>query len=200
MSKRKLRALPDEELVRIAVQQADTAPGRDAASELLGRHRDRVYAWCYRHVREHERALDLAQEVLVGAYRALATFQGNSRFTSWLFAITRNRCLSALRSPSLLLDDDEDALWQIADPATRVDVRLEEEQQQRLVLELIQRELDPIEQDALWMRCHERMPVDEITRVLRITQSSGARGVLQSARRKLRAALERRAAERGTGQ
>ena len=42
MSKRKLRALPDEELVRIAVQQAETAPGRDAASELLGRHRDRV--------------------------------------------------------------------------------------------------------------------------------------------------------------
>jgi DNA-directed RNA polymerase specialized sigma24 family protein len=117
-----------------------------------------------------------------------------------LFAITRNRCLSALRAPSPVLDDDEDALWQIADPATRVDVRLEEEEHQRLVLELIQRELEQLEQDALWLRCHERMPVEEITRVLQITQSSGARGVLQSARRKLRAALERRAADKGTGQ
>jgi DNA-directed RNA polymerase specialized sigma24 family protein len=51
--------------------------------------------------------------------------------------------------------------------------------------------LAPLEQEALWLRCVERMPVDEITRVLGIEGSTGARAVLQSARRKLRAVLDR---------
>ena len=36
----------------------------------------------------------------------------------------------------------------------------------------------------------ERMPVDEITKMLKIESASGARGVLQTARRKLKAAME----------
>jgi DNA-directed RNA polymerase specialized sigma24 family protein len=42
---------------------------------------------------------------------------------------------------------------------------------------------------VLWLRCFEKVPVDEITRMLGITEASGARGVLQRARRRLRAAL-----------
>ena len=48
------------------------------------------------------------------------------------------------------------------------------------------------EKDALWMRCFEALPVDVITRQLDITGATGARAVLQKARRKLRRALEER--------
>jgi hypothetical protein len=41
------------------------------------------------------------------------------------------------------------------------------------------------------------MPVDAITHVLGITGSTGARGVLQNARRKMRAALARAADSQG---
>jgi DNA-directed RNA polymerase specialized sigma24 family protein len=68
---------------------------------------------------------------------------------------------------------------------------LEGEEDDRVLLDLIKEALEPQQQEVLWLRCFERMPVDEITRMLGITASSGARGVLQSARRKLRAALER---------
>ena len=47
------------------------------------------------------------------------------------------------------------------------------------------------EQKAIWLRCFERVPIDEITRLLGIEASTGARGVLQRARRKLRTALDR---------
>ena len=47
------------------------------------------------------------------------------------------------------------------------------------------------------MRCNERMPVDEITRVLDLKTATGARGLLQTARRKLKAARERQDQEQG---
>ena len=52
----------------------------------------------------------------------------------------------------------------------------------------IRDELEPQEQEALWLRCFEGLSVDAITEVLAVREASGARAVLQRARRKLRAA------------
>ena len=51
--------------------------------------------------------------------------------------------------------------------------------------------LTEAERQAIVMRCFERVPVGDITDALRIEGASGARGLLQTARRKLRAVLER---------
>ena len=75
-----------------------------------------------------------------------------------------------------------------------VDALIESEDEER-ALALFREVLDPDEQTALWLRCYERMPVDEITRVLKLDSRSGARGLLQTARRKLRAALAARDGE-----
>jgi len=96
------RAAKDRELVRRACDHADEIDGRRAAAELLGEYRGRVYAWCMRHMADHEQALDLAQDVLLLAYRNLNTYSGRSPFVCWLWAIARNRCLSELRRPNLL--------------------------------------------------------------------------------------------------
>jgi RNA polymerase sigma-70 factor (ECF subfamily) len=179
----------DQDLLRQALDDPDGGAGRQAASRLLGRYQQRVYIWCLRFVRDHELALDMAQEVLVSAYRNLGSFAGRSRFGSWIFAIARNRCLSELRRPALLVDDeldpDDRAAGQVL-PDQALENRLAEED----LLKLIRASLDEVEQQALWLRCFEKMPVDEITRLLGIAEASGARGVLQRARRKLRAALE----------
>ncbi|MEN8008460.1 MAG: sigma-70 family RNA polymerase sigma factor [Candidatus Krumholzibacteriota bacterium] len=178
----------DLKLLGKALEHPDSDAGRRAASTLLGRYRERVYIWCLRYTRDHEQALDMAQEVLISAYRNLDSFGGRSQFGSWIFSITRNRCLSELRRPALLVDEDsdpDDRASGSAAPDQALEDRLAEEE----LLELIQRCLDPMEQQALWLRCFEKMPVDEITKVLAITEASGARGILQRARRKLRAAI-----------
>ncbi|MBD3237482.1 MAG: sigma-70 family RNA polymerase sigma factor, partial [Candidatus Eisenbacteria bacterium] len=98
----------DSELLALARSAPESLPAKRAASELLARYQQRVYAWCVRHVRDHDQALDLAQEVLISAYRNLASFESRARFSSWLFAIARNRCLSALRRPRLLYEEERD--------------------------------------------------------------------------------------------
>jgi RNA polymerase sigma-70 factor (ECF subfamily) len=180
----------DQELVRLAIDAPEDRHGRAAAAALLARYQGRVYQWCWRYVRNRDDALDLAQEVLLSAYRNLASFGERARFSSWLFAVTRNRCVSAVRRPGLLVDGDaEPELVPAGDPQPDEElVRLEEEER---LDELLRAHLTPREQEALCLRCVERMPVDEITRVLSISEASGARAVLQSARRKLRAALSR---------
>ncbi len=182
------QSAPDLVLLRAAQADPDSAAAKRAASQLLSRYEDRVYAWCYRVVRDHDRALELAQEVLISAYRNLKAFRGHSRFSCWLFSIARNRCVSELRRPGLLLDEerDPDSLTGSGpDPAQALEEKLDEE----AILDLIRRHLQPQEQQVLWLRCIDRMPVETITQVLGIRQVSGARGVLQSARRRLRVAL-----------
>ncbi len=179
----------DEELVRLA--QAGGAAGREAAAELLERWRGPVYAWCRRFAREHELALDLAQDVLLSVYRSLGSFEFRAPFGAWVFTITRHRCIRAMRPVALVRDDGaemDELRHPEAGPEESAEGRIREEQ----VLEAIREELDPQEQQALWLRCIERMPVDEVTRVLGVESATGARGLLQTARRKLRAALERR--------
>jgi RNA polymerase sigma-70 factor (ECF subfamily) len=181
----------DEELLAAALSDPGGQQARWAASRLLARYQGRVYAWCYRHLRDPERALDVAQEVLLSAYRNLASFGGRSRFSSWLFAIARNRCLSEQRRPQILHDQEAD-LDELAARGRDPEQVYLDRQDEEAVLSLIRDHLEPREQEALWLRCFERMPVDTITEILGITEASGARAVLQRARRRLRAALQER--------
>jgi len=178
----------DSELLAAYRRDPESMNGRRAVSELFGRYRMAVYRWCLRYMKDHEAALDLAQESLMEAFRALPRFEERAQFSSWLFAIARYRCISAVRAPKLLVDDesDLDALpSDRPDPETEVLAAMEEDR----MLALLNEALDPIERQAVWLRCYEGMPVPEITRILGVTDQSGARGLLQRARRKLRAAL-----------
>jgi len=179
----------DEDLARRFQEDPTAQAGRAAASELFERYRETVYLWCFRRVRDHELALDLAQDVLISAYRALDGFQGRSRYASWLFTITRHRCYRAMRPREIRLDEtiETDTLPSDGKPP---DLRLEESADEDALLELIEKELEPEEQLAIWLRCVEKRPVEEITRRLHLQSVSGARGLLQKARRKLKAALE----------
>lgn len=188
---RKIQHLPEQELVRLAQGYPESERARIAASSLLSRYQYRIYAWCYRHMGDSERAMDLAQEVLLSAYRNIGTFKHKSRFSSWLFAIARNRCLSELRRPAILTEEGKETDDQVSaepDPAQALIEKMDTEK----LLELIRDHLGPREQEVLWLHCFERMPLETITRVLDIRQASGARGILQTARRRLRGALAKR--------
>jgi RNA polymerase sigma-70 factor (ECF subfamily) len=188
--------LSDEQLIGLIRDDAAGPEGRAAASALFARHQRRVYLWSYRYVRDHERALELAQDALLNAWRALPSFEGRSRFSSWLFAITRNRCLKALAAPGLLRDTEIEP-DQTEDPGGSPDVLVEQMDDERRLRALLEEHLDAHEREALWLRCFDRMPVETITEVLKLDNATGARALLQRARRKLRAALEREQGRRG---
>jgi RNA polymerase sigma-70 factor (ECF subfamily) len=188
MERSALGPTADAELV--ALVRAGGPQAEAAATELFGRYHGRVYAWCRRYRRDPDQALDLAQDVLLTAWRSLATWEGKAPFGGWLFVVTHHACLRAARVRPLMLDEDCE-LEDLPDPRPDPATDLEDRQEREALLALVRENLDPQEQRAVWLRCAEKMPVDEITRVLGLESTTGARGLLQTARRKLRAARGR---------
>lgn len=73
------------------------AGARDRAFEtLLGRYEGKVYRLCCALLRDRTQAEDVAQESLVRVWKALPRYDGRAALSSWIYAITRNRCLTAL--------------------------------------------------------------------------------------------------------
>lgn len=71
---------------------------REAFGRLVRRHQRRVYAAALHILGNHSDADDVAQETFVRAYKGLATFDGRADFFTWLYRITVNTALNALRS------------------------------------------------------------------------------------------------------
>jgi RNA polymerase sigma-70 factor, ECF subfamily len=155
----------DEELLG---QHAAGDP--DAFSELVRRHRDRLWSVALKTLGDREEAADALQDALVSAYRAAHTFRGQSAVTTWLHRITVNACLDRVRkaksrrtSPmpeperlEALLDPHESADV----PAERKDLRRE---LQRALTEL------PVEQRAaLVLVDMQGYPVAEAARILEV--------------------------------
>ncbi len=181
----------DENLVKAYQLDPDGNSGQHAVTLLLERYRKQVLMWCGRFTRDRENALDLAQEVLLRAYRNLGTYSEQEKFSAWLFIITRNFCLSELRRKKMALAE-AGILDFLADPGQGPEEILEEKMVEEDFRFLVCKTLTDQERDAIWMRCFEAMPVDAITHQLGISEISGARSVLQKARRKLRRALKDR--------
>src|SRR6185312_8580611 len=65
---------------------------------LVRRHQRRVYSAALHILGNHSDADDVTQESFVRAYRGLANFDGRADFFTWLYRITVNTALNALRS------------------------------------------------------------------------------------------------------
>ena len=73
----------------------------EAFGELVEAYQDRIYHTILRLVGQREEASDLAQETFLKAFRALASFRGESRFYTWLCRIAINTAISARRKVAL---------------------------------------------------------------------------------------------------
>jgi RNA polymerase sigma-70 factor (ECF subfamily) len=71
------------------------AQGReDAFVQLYSRHRDRIVAFARRMLRDQAQAEEAAQEVFLKLYRARASYEPKSRFSTFLYRIATNHCLN----------------------------------------------------------------------------------------------------------
>jgi RNA polymerase sigma-70 factor, ECF subfamily len=183
----------DEELIA-RFRTSAAADRRRLADELFSRHYERVARWCFRFAGDRETAADLAQEVFVKAYRNLESFQGTARFSTWLYSVMRNECLNRIPKDRVqFVDDIEQVAGTVAQAAGYDDplARLERESAARQVRELLSRTLDDTERTVFTLHYGEGLPLDGITRLLRLENASGAKAYIVSAKRKLGRAVER---------
>ena len=67
-----------------------------AFERLIGRYERKVYRLCCSLLRDPDQAEDAAQESLVRVWRALPKYDQRASLSTWIYTITRNRCLTAI--------------------------------------------------------------------------------------------------------
>ena len=88
--------MTEAEAIRLA-QQGDAG----AFERIYRLHSRRVYALCLRMVGNTAEAEDLTQDAFLQLFRKIATFRGESAFSTWLHRLSVNVVLMHLRKKSL---------------------------------------------------------------------------------------------------
>lgn len=186
-------ALSDEELVAKYREAGGPPQGTPFADELFSRHYSRVALWCLRIAGDRDAAADLAQEVFSRAWMNLDHFRGESKFTTWLYTVARNHCFNSAKKAERSREQATDAetLDLLGNTPAAFDSALERAQMIEVAEGMMSTELTPIEAQVMTLHFSEELPLDAISRLLRMDNPSGAKAYVVSAKRKLKAAVER---------
>jgi RNA polymerase sigma-70 factor (ECF subfamily) len=162
----KPHTLTDEAIVHLVVNEGKG----DLFGLLYDRYANKVYGKCLSFVKDKEVAQDMVQEILVKAFTRLSAFRIESRFSTWLYAITYNYCVEQYRrnqrNPISPLDDT----LQIAeddDSAERELLSLKIEQ-----LKIALDRVSPEDKMILLMKYQDDMSIREMMETLELQESA----------------------------
>src|SRR6201991_3359121 len=68
---------------------------------LVQRYQQYVFTLVHRFTDNREDAEEISQDIFVKAYRSLADFRGESKFSTWLYTVVRTSCITFLRKKKL---------------------------------------------------------------------------------------------------
>ncbi|MDR7130371.1 RNA polymerase sigma-70 factor (ECF subfamily) [Algoriphagus sp. 4150] len=144
----------------------------NAYGQLILKHEKYVFTLALRILKNREEAEEAAQDSFMKAYHALRTFEGNSKFTTWLYKIVYNEALGRLRKTrnhTIQLGEIEDLPCDSADYLDGLkSLQLAERK------DLIRRGLDaikPMESVALTLFYLEEQNIKEIEEIMGLTGS-----------------------------
>ena len=126
------------------------------------------------------------------AYSSLDTFRRDSKFTTWLYVITCNRCRDdqrarAVRARLAFEDVVSNAHHDWNGGLAALDAR----DARTILRPLMDEVLDRTERLVMTLHYGHDVPLDTITEALSLTNASGAKAYIVSARRKLKTAVKR---------
>jgi RNA polymerase sigma-70 factor (ECF subfamily) len=148
--------------------------------ELIRPHERSVYVMALSLLQNEADAEDAAQEAFLKAFRNLANFRGDAKFSTWLISIALNEARSRLRSRKSVkfesLDESPDGQGQVS-PALLRDWReipseALERKEIRLLLQHAVADLPSIYREVFLLRDVEELSVNESAEALGITVAS----------------------------
>ena len=112
MCDNRMTCLYDEHLISL-IQQGDM----DAMAEIYQRYHPMVRDKCLSFTKNIEQAKDLAHDVMIKVMDKINSFKGESKFSTWLYAITLNYCIDHVKKSrfNISLDADQMSFEYIAE-------------------------------------------------------------------------------------
>lgn len=160
--------------------------GRTAAfAELIDRYKDRVFALALRLSGSREDAEEIVQDVFLKVYSSLGSFQGSSKFSTWLYRIAYNTTVSKLRSVGKHQNEVGVESYDIVETKDLVGVLepLKREEQKYFLAKAL-KGLKPEESTIVELFYLEEMKIDEIVEIVG-ESNTNVKVKLHRARKKL---------------
>jgi RNA polymerase sigma-70 factor (ECF subfamily) len=161
-------------------------------SLLVERYQNYVFTLVLRFVEGREDAEEIAQDVFVKAYRSLADFRGESKFSTWLFTITRTTCISFLRKKKLdtLSLDNERTGLQAVDKESGFRANLVEQKSRHAMLNKAIGMLSADDSQVLTLFYKGEQTLDEIGHIMGM-ETNTVKVKLHRARQRLKDRMEK---------
>ncbi|GAA4816560.1 RNA polymerase sigma factor [Litoribaculum gwangyangense] len=77
----------------------------NAFAVLVNRYKDLVFTLTLRMLKNREEAEEVAQDTFIKAYKSLARFKGDSKFSTWIYKIAYNTSLDRLKKTKKYMND-----------------------------------------------------------------------------------------------
>lgn len=169
---------------------------QNAYAELVTRYQGYVFTLVLRMIKSREDAEEVAQDVFVKAYRSLADFRGESKFSTWLYTIANTTSITFLRKKKLEIHSlDNEKVFEAADSRAsglRADI-VEQKSRINMVNQAITM-LSPDDAEIITLFYKAEQNLEEIAKILRI-ETNTAKVRLHRARTRLKEKMEKHFSE-----
>jgi RNA polymerase sigma-70 factor (ECF subfamily) len=152
-----------------AVRKGDVA----AFSFLVERYQNMVYSLALKLLKNAEDAEEMAQDTFIKAFQKLDTYEGKSKFSTWLYSITYNACISELRKRRIQFSSIEDQRFSDQDEMKMYNYFSEtKKEDQEKYLNLALGKLPEDDQVLVTLYYYESQSMDEISMITGLTVSN----------------------------
>ena len=169
---------------------------QNAYAELVNRYQAYVFTLVLRMIETSEDAEEVAQDVFVKAYRSLADFRGESKFSTWLYTIANTTSITFLRKKKLDVHSlDNEKVFEVADSKDsgfRANL-VEQKSRVNMVNEAIAM-LSPDDAEIITLYYKAEQNLEEISRILRLATNT-VKVRLHRARTRLKEKMEKNFSE-----
>lgn len=174
-------SVTDNDLIR------DAREGSSSAFEqLVYRYDERVLAMAHRYVGSRDDAKDIYQEVFVRVHKGLKNFRMESEFSTWLYRITANVCLThqsqRRRRAETVAGDDDDAVADLRSLDATADERLHASEISAKLSSAMER-LSPQQRLVFTLRHYQGHKLREIAAMMECTEGTVKRYLFAATRR-----------------
>ncbi len=143
-----------------------------AATAFVRKYQKFVYSIAYRYLRDYDDAEDVAQEVFIKAIKYLPKFRGDSSLQTWIYRITVNIAISALRKRKIRnkfnifgKNDDNLPEYSLADSNSKPDTIMEGKEVKELFHKALA-QLPEKQRETFALRYFDDMTYEEISKLL----------------------------------
>lgn len=178
-----------------------------AFNELVEAYEQRVFRLVHRMLGRRDEAEDMAQEVFVQVFKAVATFRGDSKLSTWIYRIAVNLCKNRIKYLTRRHEGAQQELEPVAERAplsqakgvTFGDVARPDHMVEGLQVELIVKrciaEIEPDFREVLVLRDVEDLSYEEIAEITGLADGT-VKSRIHRARAMLKTKVEKELGEK----